>query len=562
MSAIPDKIEYRDCSPEKAESFVAALENSGIAVRVSFSAASDVSHFDRYGFDCAGRRLGVVYDRKAKILSVTAPDDVSERIKKLYAGLKIQAANPKQNQSQPTNKPKSPAPDSRPQKKTEAADAKLPNKNKGDADSALSLRGAKRRDNLPEGKTDTTDTKAAKKSVATDTNNSRPHPTRGVPKAGGEITKESRTDSARSATGADAKTANKTVAAESENSPARAPRPPEGKTTVPDAKTAKKTPVTETIDQKKTPSADKKSPQKPPADNKTSQKQPQKPVVTPDVESQGGNLSFKKFTEERFGDVIARLKKRKEFKVAAPTVQDKGKQTETVTIVVASGSQKLKLRFMPKKQVLQVQGKQESLFSEVRLVVSEESDFKSAVTAHAESADKKASEFNRQLKKLMPTAVRYMSEQVKLDFTIGVIEILDSSSEHYDYSMLLLPPFRGLERFIFDIQRAQNVVVKMIGQAYEKENGEYVLKASYRRKINSVVYPEVLGALYREYFATRNFYTHSDAVGGENRVISTRKQAVDVFTHLCEVVEYNCRKLDEIRFSIAPPDKKQSAPKK
>ena len=392
----------------------------------------------------------------------------------------------------------------------------MPNKNKGDTDSALSLRGAKRRGNLPEGKT-------------------------AVP---------------------DAKTEKKPVADESENSPARTPRRPEGKTAVPDAKTAKKTPVTETTDQKKTPSADKKSPQKPPADNKKSQKQPQKPVVAPDAESQGGNLSFKKFTEERFGDVIARLKKRKEFKVAAPTVQDKGKQTETVTIVVASGNQKLKLRFMPKKQVLQVQGKQESLFSEVRLVVSEESDFKSAVTAHAESADKKASEFNRQLKKLMPTAVRYMSEQVKLDFTIGVIEILDSSSEHYDYSMLLLPPFRGLERFIFDIQRAQNVVVKMIGQAYEKENGEYVLKASYRRKINSVVYPEVLGALYREYFATRNFYTHSDAVGGENRVISTRKQAVEVFTHLCEVVEYNCRKLDEIRFSIAPPDKKQSAPKK
>ncbi|MFR6641640.1 MAG: hypothetical protein ACLUSP_10245 [Christensenellales bacterium] len=184
MSAIPDKIEYRDCSPEKAESFVAALEKSGIAVRVSFSAASDVSHFDRYGFDCAGRRLGVVYDRKAKILSVTAPDDVSERIKKLYAGLKIQAANPKQNQNQLTNKPKSSAPDSRSQKKTEAADAKLPNKNKGDADSALSLRGAKRRGNLPEGKTEA----------------------------------------------ADAKTEKKPVADESENSPARAPRRPEGKT--------------------------------------------------------------------------------------------------------------------------------------------------------------------------------------------------------------------------------------------------------------------------------------------------------------------------------------------
>ena len=504
MSAIPDKIEYRDCPSEKADAFVAAVEKNGLATRVSFSAANDKSHFDRYGFDCSGKRLGVVYDRKAKILSVTAPDDVSDRIKKLYSGLSVRPQKKETTDAKIVKKPEvadaKPAKKSvadgsqnsparvprRPEGKTEAADAKLPNKKKADTDSALSLQGAKRRGNLPEGKTETTDT-----------NNSRPHLMRGVPKAGGEITKESKADSARSSTD------------------------------VSDMKPAKKTPA---------------DTQKSPAPN--------------DSESQGGNLSFKKFTETRFGDVVNKLKKRKGFKVAAPTVQDKGKQTETVTIVVASGNQKLKLRFMPKKQVLQVQGKQESLFSEVRLVVSEESDFKSAVTAHAESADKKASEFNRQLKKLMPTAVRYMSEQVKLDFTIGVIEILDSDAEHYDYSMLLLPPFRGLERLIFDIQRAQNVVVKMIGQAYEKENGEYVLKASYRRKINSVVYPEVLGALYREYFATRNFYTHSDAVGGENRVISTRKQAVDVFTHLCEVVEYNCRKLAEIGFSIAPPEKK------
>ena len=516
MSAIPDKIEYRDCSPEKAESFVAALEKSGIAARVSFSAASDVSHFDRYGFDCSGRRLGVVYDRKAKILSVTAPDEASERIKKLYAGLKIQVVNPKQNQNQPKNKPKSLAHDSRPQKKTEAADAKAAEKPVVAEALDVSARASRR----PEEKTEAVNAKLSNKN-----------------KGNNDSALSLREESQRG---------NLT----------------ERKTGVSDAKTPEKTSVTDINAQKKTPPADKKSPQKPPADNKTPQKQPQKSVVAPDAETQGGNLSFKKFTEERFGDVIAKLKKRKEFKVAAPTVQDKGKQTETVTIVVSDGGQKLKLRFMPKKQVLQVQGKQESLFSEVRLIVSEESDFKSAVSAHAESADKKASEFNRQLKKLMPTAVSYMSDQVKLDFTIGIIEILDSSAEHYDYSMLLLPPFRGLERLIFDIQRAQNVVVKMIGQAYEKENGEYVLKASYRRKINSVVYPEVLGALYREYFATRNFYTHSDAIGGENRVISTRKQAVDVFTHLCEVVEYNCRKLAEIRFSIAPPDKKQSAPKK
>ena len=470
MSAIPDKIEYRDCSPEKANDFVSAIEQKGVASRVSFAPANDKSHFDRYGFDCDGKRLGVVYDRKAKILSVTAPDTVSEKLKKLYSAL---------------------------QKTTPA----------------LSLRGAKRRGNLPEGKTDTTPEKAAAKPAPKST------PTDGKGAVGAFLVRPQTPKSTA------------TDAAPATPAPKPAPKSnPAGKATVgADALVRPQTPRNGT------------SPQ-PPAE----------------ADAQGGNLSFKKFTEERFGDVVSKLKKRKQFKVASPSVQDKGKQTETITIAVSDGNQKLKLRFMPKKQVLQVQGKQETLFSEVRLVVSEESDFKSAVTAHAESADKKASEFNRQLKKLMPTAVGYMSEQVKLDFTIGVIEILDSTAEHYDYSMLLLPPFRGLERLIFDIQRAQNIVVKMIGQAYEKENNEYVLKASYRRRINSVVYPEVLGALYREYFATRNFYAHSDAIGGENRVISTRKQAVEVFTHMCGVVEYNCRKLDEIGFSI---DKSPSEPK-
>ena len=508
MSAIPDKIEYRDCSPEKANDFVSAIEQKGVASRVSFAPANDKSHFDRYGFDCDGKRLGVVYDRKAKILSVTAPDTVSEKLKKLYSSL--QKATP-----------------------------------------AVSLRGAKRRGNLPEGKTDAAPAKPTDKPAPKST------PTDGKGAVGAFLvrpqTPKSTATDAAPATPVP-KPAPKSNHAGKATVGAFLVRPQPPKSTATDAAPA--TPVPKPAPKsnpagKATVGADALvRPQTP--RNGTS---PQPPA---EADAQGGNLSFKKFTEERFGDVVSKLKKRKQFKVASPSVQDKGKQTETITIAVSDGNQKLKLRFMPKKQVLQVQGKQETLFSEVRLVVSEESDFKSAVTAHAESADKKASEFNRQLKKLMPTAVGYMSEQVKLDFTIGVIEILDSTAEHYDYSMLLLPPFRGLERLIFDIQRAQNIVVKMIGQAYEKENNEYVLKASYRRRINSVVYPEVLGALYREYFATRNFYAHSDAIGGENRVISTRKQAVEVFTHMCGVVEYNCRKLDEIGFSI---DKSPSEPK-
>jgi hypothetical protein len=131
------------------------------------------------------------------------------------------------------------------------------------------------------------------------------------------------------------------------------------------------------------------------------------------------------------------------------------------------------------------------------------------------------------------------------------VEILNSEAEHLDYSMLFLPAFRGLEGLIFNIQQAQGIEVKMIGQAYEKDEGNYVLKASYRRKINSVVYAEVLAALYREYFATRNYYTHSEnpSVSG-NRVVSSRAEAIEIFNHILKTVEYNCKKLSEINFSL------------
>ena len=117
--------------------------------------------------------------------------------------------------------------------------------------------------------------------------------------------------------------------------------------------------------------------------------------------------------------------------------------------------------------------------------------------------------------------------------------------------MLLLPPFRGLERLIFDLQRAQNVIVKMIGQAYEKQDGQYVLKASYRRKINSVVYAEVMADLYREYFETRNFYAHSDSSEkSETRMITQKEQASAIFEKMLAKVDYNCKKLSEIGFSV------------
>ena len=146
----------------------------------------------------------------------------------------------------------------------------------------------------------------------------------------------------------------------------------------------------------------------------------------------------------------------------------------------------------------------------------------------------------------------FLSEQSKIDLAIGIIDINNSAVVLSDYSTLLIPCFRGLERLIFDLQHAQGIVVKMIGQAYEKEDGSYVLKSGYRKKIPSVIYAEVMASLYTEYFKYRNFYSHSDG-GFDNvsRVISDKQQVLDIFNHIMDVINYNGKKLQEIRFRIS-----------
>lgn len=119
--------------------------------------------------------------------------------------------------------------------------------------------------------------------------------------------------------------------------------------------------------------------------------------------------------------------------------------------------------------------------------------------------------------------------------------------------MLLVPPYRGLERFIYDLQQAREITVKMIGQAYEKnDSGRHVLKQCYRKK-NGIVYSEVMSALYVEYFEKRNFYAHSDnSLSGASRVINDKAAAKKIFDGLCEIINYNAKKLKETGFAISP----------
>jgi len=165
---------------------------------------------------------------------------------------------------------------------------------------------------------------------------------------------------------------------------------------------------------------------------------------------------------------------------------------------------------------------------------------------------KKAIETEKKLKKLIPTAFELLCEQSKTDFIIGMTDISNDFVRLSDYSMLLVPLYRALERLIFDLQQVEGINVKMIGQGYEKDDmGRYILKSGYQKRIGSIVYAEVMAALYTEYFEKRNFYAHSDITGDAlSRVITDKAMVKDILAKLAAMVEYNAKKLKEIGFSL------------
>lgn len=157
----------------------------------------------------------------------------------------------------------------------------------------------------------------------------------------------------------------------------------------------------------------------------------------------------------------------------------------------------------------------------------------------------------RLLRKYLSVSLRYLSETSRIDLSNGITD-LNNVPRLSDYSILLMAPYRALEKLIYDLQQAEGINVKMIGQAYEKDaEGRYTLKKGYKKRIGSVVYAEVMAALYTEYYATRNFYTHSEnAADMRSRGISDKADAQRILKNLLAVIEYNCKKLSEINFSV------------
>lgn len=208
------------------------------------------------------------------------------------------------------------------------------------------------------------------------------------------------------------------------------------------------------------------------------------------------------------------------------TQQDKAK-----VYALSSGKESVELR-REEGGLITLKGAQSGLYNEVKTKLESKSDLKL-------------------LKKYVPTALRYLSESSKIDLSNGISD-LNNVVRLFDYSVLLMAPCRALEKFIYDLEHAQNINVNMIGQAYEKDdNDNYLLKKGYLKRIRSVIYSEVMTALYTEYCTTRNFYLHSDnSADSKSRGISDKAEAQRILNRLLSVIEYNSIKLSEIGFTV------------
>jgi len=282
------------------------------------------------------------------------------------------------------------------------------------------------------------------------------------------------------------------------------------------------------------------------------------PAAKPDKPEYKNGYSVRNYPPEKLSALLKRLRA-DNYAVKTEETEFKGTPQEVSSFCVSDAvGAKVVLRYATNKKTLQLQGRRSELFGEVQSQVSMDSDYSSALEGYVgqnESGGNKTDKVTaveKMLKKRLPTAYEYLSEQSRIDFSYGIHDFAQNNLQLSDYSVLLVPAFRGLERFVFDLQLAEGIKVKMIGQAYDKDDsGNYILKRGYSQRIGSVIYSEVMVALYTEYFSRRNFFAHSDNTDeSKSRALPDRAAAKAIFESLLDTVEYNARKLKEIGFSL------------
>ncbi len=299
---------------------------------------------------------------------------------------------------------------------------------------------------------------------------------------------------------------------------------------------------------------------------------PPKESAPQDVQPQTAEFIARNFTKKDMAAMFNWLKRTNRTIVPDLTEADSAQQIISYMVSNAAGN-KVRLRFAAVKSAVQITGLQSILFESIKSRIETggaqgvpKRDNVAPVQNNANNQNADARQKSKlqkggdganndkfkPLQRRIPIAFEYLSEQSKADFACGLHDFSQRNLSISDYSVLLVPPFRALERFVFDLQRSEGIVVKMIGQAFDKDDdGKYILKRGYQQRIGSVVYAEVMVSLYTEYFSQRNFFAHTDNTGENvSRSISDKQVAKQKFEHLLDVVEYNASKLKEVGYKI------------
>ncbi|MCH5163940.1 MAG: type II toxin-antitoxin system RnlA family toxin [Clostridiales bacterium] len=517
------RINYNKCSDAIFASFIKNINISNAFKFRAHNPADATVLQDRYTFTKNNQRISIVYETKAQTLIITAPGDVINDVAALI---------PSEIKSEPNNKVD-----------TDKGD----NENVRKGEDRVFVREQKSGDNIkptPQKQDNSKNVKAQNRRPKTEQPN-KVSEKQSAPQSQENIQKTEPPQKTKNP--AKNNKVEKPVSAKEDNSPqkeqsdiqkARSKKSKLNSDGIKSAESLKAAnPVNKAVSQtqaKKQGKADKTEAKK------------QDKTLMPEVKAPTNTFTIKRVTEDRFNELLKKIKANKNMRYKL-TSSNSGVKVYSVT----SQGEKATLKYAEGN--IQLGGNRGDLYSELQLMMSQVSDYKTAIKSHIQFSgeEKRAQDIERQLKKQLPNAFEFLSEQSKIDLAIGIIDINNSAVVLSDYSTLLIPCFRGLERLIFDLQHAQGIVVKMIGQAYEKEEGSYVLKSGYRRKIPSVIYAEVMASLYTEYFKQRNFYAHSDG-GYDNisRVISDKQQVQAIFNHIMNVINYNGKKLKEIGFRI------------
>ncbi len=506
---------YNKCSEQTFKQFIDLLNKSGSFVLRSHRPADKSVLQDRYTFTSRGRRISLVYETKAQTLVVTAPSDIMNEV---VAVLPAEATSEHKREKQLSPEPDKP--------KANNEKPKSPDKPKASGEKSKGNNDKTKNSDKP--KANNEKAKAVEKPNTPD----KPKANNEKPKA----VEKPNTPEKPKANNDKPKT---------NNEKAKAVDKPKGSNEK--TKTSDKP---KAVDKPKGSNEKTKTSDKPKVNNDkaktTGRRGKEQKAQGEKGKPSGGVFKVDKIDAERCKELLKKIKANKSMRYKTSVDDVDGSKTYAIT----SGGNKAIIRYSGGS--MQLSGAPSDLYSELQLMLSGLSDYKTAIDTHIKyvGEEKRSSAIERQLKKKLPAAFEFLSEQSKIDLAIGIIDINNSAVVLSDYSTLLIPCFRGLERLIFDLQHAQNISVKMIGQAYEKEDGVYVLKAGYRRKIPSVVYAEVMAALYGEYVARRNFYAHSDNSGNVSRVISDKSVVLGIFNHIMDVINYNGKKLQEIGFRI------------